>query len=131
MSKHAKRKERKKEGKKENCYTLNVRADFEAHYFLRIFLFFKGNFLISIATWGLSHMILLHLAPEHVDGQDSPALQFTPSLFPVFTQCHIIKAYPRPETQALCVSHMTPLWFLRNSGYYVTWSNVERKQDYS
>lgn len=36
-----------------------------------------------------------------------------------------------PETQALCVSHMTPLWFFRNSGNYVTWNNVERGQNYS
>lgn len=65
-----------------------------------------------------------------------PGLTIPPNLLhcssqSVFTQCHIIKLYLHPETWASCVSHMTPLWFFRNSGNYVTWNSVEKGQGYS
>lgn len=72
---------------------------------------------------------LLHLTlwPGPVQGQHCLALLIhSITLQSVDTQCHIIKYYLHPETQALCVSHMTPLWFLKNSGNSVTWSSVER-----
>lgn len=93
-------------------------------------------FLISIQTQkalSVSYIAQFNTRPGPMQGQDFLSLLIPSITLHSQSFLYATSLWPtlHPETQALCVSHMTPLWFFRNSGNYVTWNNVERGQNYS
>lgn len=98
--------------------------------------FFFVLFLISIQTQkalSVSCTAQFNTRPGPMQGQDFLSLLIPSITLHSQSFLYATSLWPtlHPETQALCVSHMTPLWFFRNSGNYVTWNNVERGQNYS